>query len=113
MLTLSFWGRYDFEPTYDGAVLQVSTNGGQTWADVTTSVAYNYTLDATGCSAAITINGHKAWSGAPMGLTWTYFSYTIPVGQKVTGFAFRWLVGSDSSSVGYGMDIDDVTLVAQ
>ena len=28
---LTFWHLYDFENTYDGAVLEYSTNGGSTW----------------------------------------------------------------------------------
>ena len=32
--TLTFWHAYDMESTYDGGVLEVSTDGGTTWVDV-------------------------------------------------------------------------------
>jgi hypothetical protein len=31
---LSFWHIFDFEPGYDGGVLEISTDGGQTWQDL-------------------------------------------------------------------------------
>jgi hypothetical protein len=61
---LIFWHRFVFEDTFDGGVLEVSTNGGGTWVDVGAgsfiSGGYNGTID-TGFASPIA--GRQAWTG--------------------------------------------------
>ncbi|MBK8311034.1 MAG: hypothetical protein IPL04_09215 [Chitinophagaceae bacterium] len=49
--TLSFWHQYTSESTFDGGVLEISTNGGGTWADIgeanMTQNPYNATLSTS------------------------------------------------------------------
>ncbi len=62
---LTFWHRYGFETTYDGGVLEVSTDGGSTWLDVTaaggvfTEGGYDGTIDGGFGSP---IAGRAAWT---------------------------------------------------
>lgn len=65
--TLTFWHAYDLENTFDGGVLEVSTDGGTTWADVT---AVGGSFISGGYDATISSNfgspiaGRQAWTGA-------------------------------------------------
>ena len=61
---LSFWHSRGLESTFDGGVVEVSTNGGTTWADIGaaafTANGYNATI-STCCSNPI--GGRQAFSG--------------------------------------------------
>lgn len=59
---LSFWHWYSAESTYDGGVLEISTNGGTTWTDLEPnfiSGGYTGSMDATTLLA-----GRRAWTGS-------------------------------------------------
>src|SRR5207302_1563510 len=66
--TLSFWHRYNLEVAgagraFDGGVLEMSTNGGATWADASiTSGGYNNTIGSP-CSSPNPLAGRRVWSG--------------------------------------------------
>ena len=69
--TLSFWHRYGFEiigaSTYDGGVLEVSTNGGTTWNDAganITSGGYTGTISPFFNNPLF---GRRAWTGNSSG----------------------------------------------
>jgi hypothetical protein len=112
--TISFWHLYNMEAEWDGAVVEVSVNGGS-WADVTamgatfegdgyTSVGLDYTEAA--------IAGREMFSGINYG--WE----TINFGEVLNGneVQFRFRIASDSAVVpapfaGFsaGWYIDDMT----
>ncbi len=59
---LSFWHWYSAESTYDGGVLEISTNGGTTWTDLEPnfiSGGYTGSMDGTTLLA-----GRRAWTGS-------------------------------------------------
>jgi len=107
--TLTFWQRYQFEGTsYDGAVLEISTNG-STWSDLgpyITAGGYNGTV-STCCSNPL--GGRQAWTGDLT--TWTQVSVNLNsfAGQNVY---IRWRLGCDSSISDVGWFIDDVQITA-
>jgi PKD repeat protein len=63
---LIFWHRFNTEPTFDGGVLEVSTDGGATWVDVVAgggvfvTGGYNDSIDPGFGSR---IAGRPAWTG--------------------------------------------------
>ncbi|RTR40718.1 GlyGly-CTERM sorting domain-containing protein [Shewanella canadensis] len=112
--TVSFWHLYNLEAGYDGAVAEVSLNGGD-WVDVTamgaTFVGDGYTdtgLDNTEAAIA----GRSTFSG------FNYGWETINFGEILNGnqVQFRFRVATDSAVVpdpvsGFasGWYIDDIT----
>jgi hypothetical protein len=97
---VSFWAWDHTEGgTFDGWNLKVSTNGGQTFADVTT-VTPAYSL---------TISGKPAWGGDHSAEGWQHYTadLTAYIGQPITlRFAFR----SDGATVFPGVYLDDVII---
>ncbi len=108
--SLTFWHRYQFEGTsYDGAVLEISTNGGGTWTDLgpyITAGGYNGTI-STCCSNPL--GGRQAWTGDLT--TWTQVTVDLSAfaGQNVN---IRWRIGCDSSISDVGWYIDDVQITS-
>lgn len=113
--TISFWHLYNLEEGYDGAVVEVSINGGD-WADVTQMggefLGDGYTdtgLDNTEAAIA----GRDMFSGSNNG------AETISFGESLNGnqVQFRFRVATDSAYVpgpdqyGFpaGWYIDDMT----
>jgi len=107
--TLTFWHRYQFEgSSYDGSVLEISTNG-TTWSDLgpyITAGGYNGVV-STCCSNPL--GGRQAWTGDLT--TWTQVSVNLNsfAGQSVY---IRWRLGCDSSVSDVGWYIDDVEITA-
>ena len=107
---LTFWHRYAFEAlNYDGGVLEVSTNGGATWADAGANIisgGYNGTISSC-CSNPLA--GRSAWIGGPF-----YPAYgevkvnLLPyAGQNLL---IRFRLGTDSSFNATGWWIDDIVI---
>jgi lysyl endopeptidase len=107
---LTFWHRYQFEGgSYDGSVLEISTDGGGSWADLgsyITANGYNGTI-STGWSNPLA--GQPAWTGDLT--TWTQVAVDLSTfaGQSVE---VRWRLGCDSSASDVGWYIDDVQILA-
>jgi hypothetical protein len=106
---ISFKNNYVTESTFDGMVLEYSTNGGTTWTDVITgggsavSGGYNATISANFMSP---IGGRQAWSGNSSG----YITSVINLPASLNGqtVKFRWLMASDSSVAGTAVRVEDV-----
>lgn len=108
---LSFWTKWDIEPNYDGGVIQISTNGGNTWSILTPNGGYPDTFNNgprcnTGGngipdnSRAFSSYNHTAWTQYSVDLSaWA--------GQNVQ---LRWLFGTDAGVTGEGWYIDDIEL---
>jgi PKD domain/Immune inhibitor A-like, MAM domain/IPT/TIG domain len=108
--TLTFWHQYQFEgASYDGSVLEISTNGGGTWTDLgayITSNGYNGTIDT---SYSNPLGGREGWTGDLT--SWTQVSVDLNsfAGQSVM---VRWRLGCDTSVGDVGWYIDDVEITA-
>ena len=113
---LVFWHNYnleasDVDPTvgFDGGVLEISTDGGNTFQDILAaggsfvSGGYNRTI-ATDRGSPIA--GRQAWSGNSNGFISTVVN--LPFFQT-TG-RLRWRMASDSSGSGEGWRIDTVEI---
>jgi hypothetical protein len=108
-LTLDFWARYGTEATYDGWVVEVSSDNGAHFANIGDAAwllnGYDSTISAGYMSP---IGGQRAFSGSTAAnLTWTEHIASIAAnaGDSVI---IRFTMASDSSVGDLGVWIDDV-----
>ena len=117
--TLTFKNRYNMESTFDGAVLEISINGGA-WADITAggnnfiSGDYNATISTSFNSG---IGGRRAWSGLSGGTvaapTYITSSINLPAAAAGQPIQLRWRASSDSSLSASGLAgvaVDDIAI---
>ncbi len=101
--TLTFWSKHDLESGWDKGVVQLSTDGGGSWARV--EVAYpassSYTSDACGLPAGTYFTGS--------GLTWAEYSASLAAWAD-KDVVLRWALSSDGSMNGTGWWVDDVAI---
>jgi hypothetical protein len=95
---------------FDGAVLEVSFDGGNTFQDILavggsfSMGGYNRTISSDRGSP---IAGRQAWSGNSGGFICTVVSLPSVV---LNGAKFRWRMASDSSGSGEGWRVDTVKI---
>jgi hypothetical protein len=95
---------------YDGGVLELSTDGGNTFQDIVSaggsfvSGGYNRTISTDRGSP---IAGRSAWSGNSSGFITTVVNLPALVSFNLT---LRWRMASDNSGSGEGWRIDSVNL---
>ncbi len=108
--TLSFQHSYDLEAGYDGAVLEVSRDGGA-WLDLIEDPAvivaggYDRTIGSNHESA---IAGRRAWSGKSS----VFVATTVELPSTWAGEAirFRWRVVHDNSTLKAGWWLDNIEM---
>ncbi len=111
-LTLQFWNYQSFEDRsggcYDGGILEISTNNGSTWTQITSGLLTD-PYDGPIASGNPLV-GLNAWCGDPQDWTNSIVDLNAYAGQTVR---FRFRLGSDTS-VGRtdGWNIDDVVVKA-
>jgi hypothetical protein len=109
---IKFKNRFTTEDTYDGMVLEYSTNNGTTWTDVITGggtfVTGGYT-DTLNTGFMNPLPGRQAWSGNSNGYIDT--EVTLPASLNGQTVRFRWLMGSDSSVAATGVWVDNVEVL--
>jgi len=105
---LSFWTGWDIEPTWDGGIVQISTNGGATWTELTPAGGYPNMITNSGNACAAMPAGTPAFSSYAQ-LAWQQKSIDLSAyaGQTVR---LAWRYGSDGSLNGEGWYVDDIAL---
>ncbi len=103
---LSFWHWYNMESTYDGAVVEISTDGGTTYNDIGaanfTKNGYNDIMDIT------TLLGVRpAFTGSSNGFIKSVVNLTPYANQTVK---FRFRNTTDNGTAVEGWYVDDITL---
>ena len=114
-LTMTFTHRHAFEVddlARDGGVIELSTDGGVTWQDLSTWVAPGYTGILAGTSTDTAMNplgGRPAFTGTSAGYPATTTT-TLALGSQLAGLTFqvRFRIGTDQGTGGPGWEIDDV-----
>jgi len=109
---LSYYHLYSTETSYDGCRVEISTNGGSSWAALTPTPAYGGTITISGnaCSWA---TGTACYIGTSTGYptTWQTASVSLSAysGQTVL---LRWNFSTDSGGSGTGTNpgwyVDDI-----
>jgi YD repeat-containing protein len=94
----------------DGMKLQVSTNGGSSWSDVTTqTVAYTSTVSALSTAFGGSNNG---WGGTTLGGgSATTCAVDLNTWYGQSDVRFRWCFASDDDRVDNGVVIDGIRIV--
>ena len=105
---LTFWTVWDIEATYDGGIVQVSTDGGATWTQLTPNGGYPDTITHSGNACLAMPPGTPAFSSVNQ-LTWQQRSVDLSAyaGQTLH-IAFRY--GTDGGVAEEGWYVDDLTL---
>jgi hypothetical protein len=117
---LSFFHRFDVENTFDGGVLEYSTDGGATWHDIEDGDGgsvppnparfiqggYNGVIDTRFMSP---ISGRDAWTGNNGVFEEVVVDLADMDGESVR---LRWRFASDNSVSDVGWWVDDVEVVA-
>ena len=109
--TLSFQHLHNAESTWDGGVVEISTNGGTVWSDLGnyfTSNGYTTTLSTTGGNP---LAGRRAFSGNSATFKLSVIDLSSFKGQTVK---IRFRFGSDNSTgTTTGWYIDDIKLTIE
>ncbi len=102
--TLEFWTRYGIETGWDGGVVEISTDDGQTWNTLTPSGGYPATLTHSGNSCGLPLSS-GVFTGTA--LTWSLQQIDLAAyaGQNVQ---LRWRFSTDGAQTGEGWWIDDI-----
>ena len=103
---LSFWHQYDFETSFDGGVVEASTNG-TTWVDIGSNATQNGYSSAIATGYSSPIAGRNAYTGASGAFVQTLIPLTNYAGRTVY---VRFRDASDSSDAATGWWIDDVSV---
>ncbi|MEM7105188.1 MAG: T9SS-dependent M36 family metallopeptidase [Bacteroidota bacterium] len=110
LTTLTFQNYYDTEVTWDGGVVEISTDNGTTWEDLGPSMTqngYNSFINANPQSA---ISQRPAFSGNSNGYIETRIELCDYSGQNAL---IRFRFASDGFVGGDGWYIDDITFISE
>ncbi len=102
---IALWHAYNTEIGYDGGIIEASTDGGITWADLGPMMienGYDITLNN---NFENPIGGRPAFSGSSGGYIKTVINLSSLAGQYVK---IRFRFGSDSGVGGIGWYVDDI-----
>ncbi len=110
---LSYDARYDMEPNWDGVVVQISNDGGQSWNDLPPAGGYPSDLSMTQQNGGEPVNecGFPATQGAFNGTINSFQSFT----SDLSAFAgdtiqIRWAFTSDPNTNGDGFFLDNIVV---
>jgi len=107
---LTYWVRYDLEALWDGVVVEISTNDGNTWNDLPPAGGYPSSFASTG-NPPINACGYAASHGAFSGTAaqWTPYSTSLAAyaGQTVR---LRFRLSTDPGVELDGLWIDDIAV---
>ncbi|MEM3101742.1 MAG: M4 family metallopeptidase [Candidatus Nitrosotenuis sp.] len=99
---------YSFEnPSYDGGVVEYSTNGGSNWNDAGSLFINNGYTGTISSSYGNPLGGRNAFVGESHGYYSSRLNLSSLAGQNVR---FRFRIGTDSSVGDYGWFIDDIKI---
>lgn len=109
--SLSFNHSYNFEETWDGGTIEISTDGGGTWDNLTASITQNGYPNQIAGNSGTSLQGQPAFTGNSGGYVSTTINLSEFTGQTIQ---IRYHVASDGNTVANGANvgwyIDDIVL---
>ncbi|MEO5952614.1 MAG: hypothetical protein ABIQ44_09140, partial [Chloroflexia bacterium] len=106
--SLTFWHRYDTEPTFDGGVLEATTNNGSTWVDMEANIVSGGYDGPISSNFNSPIAGRNAWNGSHTTYSQVVVNLAPYVGQTLR---VRFRLATDSSVSAVGWNVDDVVFL--
>ena len=104
---LHFWHWYDTESTYDGGVVEISTDA-VSWVDAGSLITQNGYNGSISSNFSSPIAGQQAFTGNSTAYIETIVDLSSYAGQNVY---FRFRMASDSSVSANGWFVDDVSVM--
>ncbi len=107
--TSSFTFNHSFntQSKTDGGLVEISTNNGTTWLDLTNKITSGYYNSVLGTTGANPLANRNAWSGNSGGFIKSSINLSSYAGQSVK---LRFRFGSNSTVGGTGWFVDDILL---
>lgn len=102
---LRFEHDYSFESTFDGGVVEYSTDGGTTWIDAGSIIINNGYTGTVNNSYGNPLGGRLAFVNTTGTYTASRLDLEFLAGSNVQ---FRFRIGTDSSNGALGWDIDNI-----
>ena len=102
-----FWTVWDIEATYDGGIVQISTNGGSTWTRLSPAGGYPNTITHSGNACAGDANGTPAFSSGTASSPGSRRASTSPPTPDRRS-ASPGATAATASSDGEGWYVDDI-----
>jgi hypothetical protein len=111
-LVVSFQHRHSFEASdqlYDGGVIEVSTDDGESWVDVTTFGADPGYVGVLTDVSGNPLGGRDAYAATNPSYP-GFDTVTLDFGDRLDGedFRLRFRIGTDAAAASEGWEIDDV-----
>jgi bacillopeptidase F (M6 metalloprotease family) len=102
--TLSFWSKYQIENSWDKGVVEISSDGGSSWAKVPVNYPGNSTNTADAC--VLPTGSYFTGSGTP---AWAQYTASLAAwaNQEVS---LRWRLSTDGSVTYLGWWVDDISI---
>lgn len=112
--TLSYQARYDLELSWDGIVVEISTDGGATWSDLPPDGGYPGALSLTEPNGTpINGCGYPASQGAFTGTNSAFQPFTHDLSAYADQtILVRWNFTSDPNTTQSGFWIDDIQITS-
>lgn len=107
---LSFWHSYNTEDGWDGGMVEISTDAGNTWTDLGQYMTENGYNGSLGSGSNNPLAGRNAFTGNSNGFIKTSVSLASFANQNAR---FRFRMGSDDNTTEAGWYIDDILLQSQ
>ena len=104
---LRFWHNHITEPTYDGGVVEYSSDGGVSWTGLDALITQNNYTGVISSSYSNPISGRQAFEGSSGGYVQTLADLSPLAGQSIQ---IRFRMASDTSVSSTGWHVDDVVI---
>lgn len=105
--SLSFAHRYNSQAGFDGGVVEISTDNGTTWNDISNKITSGYYNSVLATGSSNPIAGRQAWSGNSASFVKSSINLSSYTNQNLK---FRFRFGANSSTGGTGWYVDDILL---